>query len=49
MVETMLASLRAAKTLQLNVSTLSQRLRHAGYADGERLPRRESHWANRPR
>jgi hypothetical protein len=49
MVETMLASLRAAKPLQPNITTLSERLRNAGYADGERLPRLQSHWANRTR
>lgn len=28
-------------------SRRDQRLRRAGYADGERLPRKEHHWANR--
>lgn len=28
-------------------SRRDERLRRAGYADGERLPRKEHHWANR--
>ncbi len=28
-------------------SRRDERLRRAGYADGERLPRKQHHWANR--
>lgn len=30
-----------------NESRLDERLRLAGYADGERQPRKQAHWANR--
>ena len=30
-----------------NQSLADERLRRAGYADGERQPRKQSHWANR--
>jgi len=47
MVETMLAALRFVRSRQPDVATLAERLRHAGYADGERRPRHQTHWTNR--
>lgn len=46
MVETMLAALRFVRGTRFDVAPIDERLRIAGYADGERRPRRASHWAN---
>lgn len=46
MVTIMLARLRSWRQPQNLSSLLTQQLRHAGYQDGERLPRTLSHWTN---
>lgn len=47
MVDAMLATLRSVRAFAPHPVSLSERLRRAGYRDGERRPRRNAHWANR--
>ena len=47
MIDAMLASLRSVRTNEPKAISLTERLRRAGYADGERRPRLNAHWANR--
>ncbi len=47
MVDAMLAALRYVRAHEPRITSLTERLRRAGYADGERRPRRNAHWANR--
>lgn len=42
-----LITLRFVGTTRLAEATTQRKLRRAGYADGERRPRRLRHWANR--
>jgi hypothetical protein len=46
MVESMLALVRTLRPNRSHTTIVSEQLRHAGYHDGERLPRTVSHWAN---
>jgi hypothetical protein len=46
MVENMLSLLRAMRSTRHLSTIASEQLRHAGYQDGERLPRTASHWTN---
>lgn len=47
MVESMMAVLRAVRIVEPRTLSLTERLRRAGYADGERRPRLNAHWTNR--
>ena len=47
MVDAMLAALRCVRTNEPRIISPTERLRRAGYADGERRPRLNAHWTNR--
>lgn len=47
MVPTMFPAMAFTRPSHPYQGTLLERLRRAGYADGERLPRHASHWLNR--
>ena len=47
MVDAMLAALRYVRSNEPRTISLTERLRRAGYADGERRPRLNAHWTNR--
>jgi hypothetical protein len=47
MVDAMLAALRYVRAHEPRTISLTERLRRAGYADGERRPRLNAHWTNR--
>jgi hypothetical protein len=46
MVENMLVLLRTLRSNRTHTTIVNEQLRHAGYQDGERLPRTVSHWTN---